>query len=197
MIVEDLKRLIPNRLKWRIKRVLINLWDSLQYALRHRDGILNGKGEIHGLLFVCKGNVCRSPFAEYYLKSKVTQGVISIDSCGTDVTQGVCPPEEAVCVAAKYGIDLRRSVSKHIKAVDIRAFNMIIVFDKSIHGMVLRDYPEVANKTFLLRKLSTAPDNILCNIEDPYSQGLKEFKRCYIKIVRAIDCLVGMLGINR
>jgi len=144
---------------------------------------------------VCKGNVCRSPFAEYYLKSRIDRRAIRIDSCGIDVNQGGSPPDDAVRAALGYGIDLQQSVSKSIKNIDISAFNAILVFDMSTLSLILRDYPQVAHKAFLLRKLSTVPQNMFCNIDDPYGQGLKEFKRCYENIIQAVDSLVCRVGI--
>ena len=87
------------------------------------------------ILFVCMGNICRSPTAEGLLIHKVNANNsadrFEIDSCGThDYHVGHSPDSRSQEVAALRGIDLSYLKSREIKQPDFDYYDLILVMDK-------------------------------------------------------------------
>ena len=86
------------------------------------------------ILFVCLGNICRSPLAEGIAKDLVRKkGLhVSIDSCGTgDWHIGEHPCENSIKVAKVHGIDISQFISRQITQKDLIDFDMIVALDES------------------------------------------------------------------
>ena len=118
-MLNNLKEKIPNSTKRKIKHFLINCIDSLRYKLECCE--FSRPSDIYAkkIIFICKGNVCRSAFAEYSMK-KLTKGTqITVQSCGLKVNQGKNPPQEAIEIANKYSCDLSMHISKSIDSCNI------------------------------------------------------------------------------
>lgn len=67
------------------------------------------------VLFVCKGNICRRPFAEYIASKLESEGAlprIKFGSAGLHVRQPLPAPEHAIGVAKQFGVDLGRHRSQ-------------------------------------------------------------------------------------
>lgn len=187
MITKHSKNIIPNRVKRRIKNIVNTVTSSFKYLFKQ--SACNSQSIKH-IVFVCKGNVCRSAFAEYYLKSLITEKDICIESCGLDVDQGVFASIEAVSVARIFGVDLKGHVSKGLSACDILNADLIVPMEYSQYLKLVFLYPDRRDKIHLLNEFAPWPFRLLCNIYDPFGQGEDEFYRCYFKMQRAIDCII-------
>ena len=89
---------------------------------------------IDSIVFVCLGNICRSPIAEGIAKNVVEKyGLhVEVDSCGTgDWHIGEHPCANSIKVAKKHGIDISGLVSRQITKKDLEHFEMIIALDSS------------------------------------------------------------------
>ncbi|MDM5264444.1 low molecular weight phosphotyrosine protein phosphatase [Sulfurovum sp. XTW-4] len=85
------------------------------------------------ILFVCLGNICRSPLAHGVAEHIVnTKGLeLFIDSAGTsDWHKGEAPCEHSIKVAKQYNIDISQQHSRPIIQEDITSFNYIVAMDK-------------------------------------------------------------------
>jgi protein-tyrosine phosphatase len=85
------------------------------------------------ILFVCLGNICRSPLAEAALRSEAERlGLeVEIDSAGTgDWHLGYPPDPRAVAVAARNGIDISPLRARQVSAEDFRRFDHIVALDE-------------------------------------------------------------------
>ncbi len=85
------------------------------------------------ILFVCLGNICRSPLAhgvaEHIVNTKRLE--LFIDSAGTsDWHKGEAPCEHSIKVAKQYNIDISQQYSRPIIQEDITSFNYIVAMDK-------------------------------------------------------------------
>ena len=92
------------------------------------------KSDQHKILFVCMGNICRSPSAEGILVNKVKTEDIDkefiIDSCGThDYHEGQGPDSRSIEVALLRGIDIRHQISRRIETKDFEFFDLILPMD--------------------------------------------------------------------
>ncbi|MDP4546465.1 MULTISPECIES: low molecular weight protein-tyrosine-phosphatase [unclassified Marinobacter] len=88
------------------------------------------------VLFVCLGNICRSPSAEGVFRQLVNeQGMadkVVIDSCGTaDWHTGKSPDSRSIEAAGRRGIDLSGLQARQIKPDDLDTFDYVLVMDRS------------------------------------------------------------------
>lgn len=92
------------------------------------------KNKKHRLLFVCTGNICRSPTAEGVMRSLLRQhhleDKIEVDSAGTHGWhKGEAPDMRSVACARSFGVDLRDLKSRPIREEDFSNFDTVIVMD--------------------------------------------------------------------
>ena len=86
------------------------------------------------LLFVCLGNICRSPLAEGIAKAKIEKLNLQIivDSAGTSSWHEGSPPcLNSILIAKKYGIDISKQKSRPVKKDDFINFDMIFALDNN------------------------------------------------------------------
>ena len=86
------------------------------------------------ILFVCLGNICRSPLAEGIAKNHIQKNNLSfeVDSCGTgDWHEGENPCENSIKVAKQNAIDISSQISRPITKKDFTYYDKIIALDDS------------------------------------------------------------------
>lgn len=191
-VINLVKRHVPKRLKRNLKRTAQNFWDSKQYRRLYKP--LPSK-KAAWVVFICKGNVCRSAFAEHYLREKSSNS-FKVESCGLDVDQGGPPPENAVRVAAKHGVDLQAHQSKGISSCNMERADLILAMEFWQYCRLLSLLPEKSDQIFLLRDFVPGLSGCLCNISDPYGLSDKEFDKCFRLMQKALDHLCIKLGIR-
>ncbi|MBK8295517.1 MAG: low molecular weight phosphotyrosine protein phosphatase [Solirubrobacterales bacterium] len=124
------------------------------------------------ILFVCLGNICRSPTAEAMMKDLVEReglgGQVEVDSAGTGAWHVGNPPDpRAIETAARRGIEMN-GAARQVTASDFDDFDLIVAMDSSNHFDLLalsgRDNPKVR----LLREIG---GDELTDVPDPYYGG--------------------------
>ncbi len=131
------------------------------------------------VLFVCLGNICRSPTAEGVFTALVERhglaGSILVDSCGTgDWHIGRAPDSRATAAAAKRGYDLRHLRARQVNIDDFDRYHYILAMDESN----LRDLQALRphhHKGHLGLFLEFAPNGDLVDVPDPYYRGDEGF----------------------
>jgi len=88
-----------------------------------------------GVLFVCTGNICRSPTAEGVFRAKVVEAgltkEITVDSAGTHGYHiGDSPDDRSIEAAAKRGYDLSTQVARRVHEHDFHKFDVIVAMDR-------------------------------------------------------------------
>lgn len=86
------------------------------------------------VLFVCLGNICRSPLAEAAFRQAVrTAGLeLEIDSCGTgDWHIGQAPDPRAQALATRYGVDISNYRARQVERADFARFTHIVAMDRN------------------------------------------------------------------
>lgn len=86
------------------------------------------------ILFVCLGNICRSPIAEGVARALIEQGGhgIAVDSAGTGNWHvGEAPCEHSVTVARNHGVDISRLRARQVTKADFESFDLIVALDAS------------------------------------------------------------------
>jgi protein-tyrosine phosphatase len=133
------------------------------------------------VLFVCLGNICRSPTAEGVLRHLVTQEapglVLEIDSAGTaDYHVGAPPDPRSQRAALRRGIDISGLRARQVAAEDFARFDLILAMDsqnlRDLQGM----QPRQARATLRLF-LEYAPELKLRDVPDPYDRDAAAFEQ--------------------
>lgn len=133
------------------------------------------------LLFVCLGNVCRSPFAEGLARQRIGRGDVS--SAGHYPVPDRRPPELALSTAKTFGIDLASHRSRVLSEEMVNEADAVFVFDQANRESVLWRYPDAAERTHLLGALS--PEGPL-HIADPFGGPPSLYEAVYRQIADAL-----------
>jgi len=137
------------------------------------------------VLFVCKGNICRSPFAEQYARAKLKHFEY-LDSCGYYPKSNRPSPENAVLAALDFDVKLSSHRSAEISPNAVNQADLIFVFDLENFHTVQKQFPQAKAKTFLL---SSIQENSSPEIVDPYGGSVDHFRAIYLQIASALDSL--------
>lgn len=144
------------------------------------------------LLFVCFGNICRSPFAQYIWLRK-TGGDYHAIGAGYGGKPGRTSPKEAIDAAKEYGIDLEVNRSLLLDDEIIQNSSLIFCMDRKNIRHILEKWPQAFKKTFLLGNLGNSP----CDIPDPYRKDVTEYSKAYTRIDSLIETLIKKLKIEQ
>lgn len=131
------------------------------------------------ILFVCMGNICRSPSAEGFFTKALEQSPlkdrVSTDSAGTHGYHvGHSPDPRAVKTAADFGVDISALRARKVSETDFDEFDLVIAMDSSNVTDLERIMP--ANSRASLRKmLDFHPDGKVRDVPDPYYGGMDGF----------------------
>jgi protein-tyrosine phosphatase len=146
------------------------------------------------VLFVCLGNICRSPTAEGVFRHLVERtsltGHIEIDSAGTHAYHvGEPPDSRAQAAAARRGIDLSGLRGRQATRRDIEEFDYILAMDRENYTNLRAICPAgLEHKVRLF--LEFAPDRPEREVPDPYFGGESGFDRVLDMIEEAADGLL-------
>lgn len=122
------------------------------------------------IVFVCLGNICRSPTAEAVVatKARAQAQAILVDSAGTgDWHVGEPPYGPMQTAAARRGYDLSGLRARQVSAGDFVAFDVIVVMDEANQRDVEALRPQ-GNTTPVRLMMSYAPDAGVTAVPDPY-----------------------------
>jgi protein-tyrosine phosphatase len=134
-----------------------------------------------GVLFVCTGNICRSPTAEGVFRAMAQRewlgAAFEIDSAGTyDGYAGEPPSRLAVEAAARRGYDLSDLRARPLVAQDVAHFNYVLAMDRG-HLRILRRIasPAVSQRPRLL--MNFAPTLGIDEVPDPWGGPRADYER--------------------
>jgi len=181
-----IREFFPPTFKRRVKLFFNNIEASCGYSFSRTR---HSREVVRHVVFVCKGNLCRSVFAEHYLRLLLPDHKIKIESCGLEVDQSGFSPLEAVQVGKEFGVDLSTNRSKAVTACEMQKADLIITMEFRLYLKLKAMFPEMQEKITLIREFAPWPDRLVLNISDPYGLGIKECRHCFRKIQRALDSL--------
>lgn len=138
----------------------------------------NPQGERIGVLFVCMGNICRSPTAHAVFRVLAAQAGLQdrllIDSAGTHGYHIGAPPDErAVAAAARRGYDLSDLRARRVDDADLQVFHHVLAMDRANLRILESLGTGGGAQPRLL--LEYAQDDLDEEVPDPYYGGIAGF----------------------
>lgn len=150
------------------------------------------------ILFVCLGNICRSPLAEGILRHIAEQSdegpPLDVDSAGTGSWHLGEPPDlRSVEVAARHGIGLAGR-ARQVRAEDFHEFDLVLAMDRENYADLRRlcGDTQVRASLALLREYDPEADGDL-DVPDPYYGGADGFERVFVLLHRSCEVLLDRL----
>ena len=150
------------------------------------------------VLFVCLGNICRSPLAEGLFQQKVIDAGlaehIEVDSAGTGGWHVGAPPDQRMtATASARGVDLSRLRARQLERVDLDETDHVFVMDKSnLHDALALDPDgDHGTRVRLFREFDPEPGDY--QVPDPYYGGDQGFARVYEIVDRTTDAILERL----
>ena len=172
--------------------------------------------------FVCTGNICRSPMAEYLLRNALEERGchdVEVDSSGTWATAGIPATSDAADTLAAKGLDLSAHRARHLEPSYVDAADLVVVMTSVHEREVLEIVPEADSKLLLLKELaemksalddtadpSDASERLAAflraprperrralDVDDPMGLPITAYQRCASELRAGVDALVEVL----
>lgn len=154
------------------------------------------------VLFVCTGNICRSPTAEAVFRAKVREEgldhLIEVDSAGTRSYHVGDPPDHRSTAAAlKRGYDMTDLRARQLGTYDAERFDHVIAMDRGNYNAIVRTFgsTEVGERqratVRMFLEFASGVDEV--EVPDPYMGGSEGFERVLDLIEKAADGLLAEL----
>lgn len=149
------------------------------------------------ILFVCMGNICRSPTAQGVFKKKLAKhgltGKYLADSAGTHSYHVGSPPDQrAAEAAARRGIDLSHQRARQVSQADFDVFDLLVAMDNSNYRDLLGMCDE-AGIDKVHRMMDFARNKLFDEVPDPYYGGEHGFDRVLDLLEDACEGLIFQL----
>jgi len=147
------------------------------------------------ILFVCLGNICRSPLAEAAMREAAAlAGIeVEVDSAGTGEWHAGNPPDpRTVAEAAKHGIDISGYKARRVRGEDFRRFDYLLALDPQN----LRDLRAMApgdTRAQLALVMDYVPGRAGEGVRDPYYGDAADFEAVWRDVSAAAEALVEVL----
>lgn len=148
------------------------------------------------ILFVCLGNICRSPIADGILRAKAKREKlnITVDSAGTSSWHhGENPDPRAIACARKFGVDISQLVARPFSKKDFNEFDKIYVMDSSNYQDVLRlaeNSDDEAKVEMVLNLIEPGKNK---SVPDPYYGGDEGFDEVFKMLDKACEEIIGRM----
>lgn len=149
------------------------------------------------VLFVCLGNICRSPTAEVVLRTVAAREApeleLEVDSAGTAAYHVGEPPDPRTReAAARRGYDLTAPRARIVEPADFERFDLILAMDREILRVLRRRAPTTAHQRLRLF-LEFAPEAGPEDVPDPYYGGPNGFEEVLDLVEAATRALLAHL----
>ena len=160
---------------------LVNLQDQVLYRTFPHN--------IRHVLLVCKGNICRSPLAAAYIKSRLMERGhrLTVRSAGLETTPGREAHPLARLTAQNNNLSLQEHITTSLNRTMVDVADLILVMELTQQIHLLRLYPDSKGKVFRLGQFS---GKNAAEIVDPYNGTIEDFDTCYQMIHQSCDNLL-------
>lgn len=136
-------------------------------------------------MFVCMGNICRSPFAEHYAR-KVMPQTTTVSSSGTYQVEGRSTPQDGITASSAVGLDLRPHRSHMVTEDMMMAADVVFVFDERNMRTMRERFPHHRRKLWYISEIDPSAPR---NTHDPFGKDLQAYQEAYRKISGYVDAM--------
>ncbi len=152
----------------------------------------------YGVLFVCTGNICRSPTAEGLFRHRARAAGQAdrflIDSAGTHGYHAGEPPDlRSIAAALTRGFEIDDLRARLLTAEDFHRFNLILAMDEG-HMTFMKQLAPPGSRAALRMFLDYAPHTGLQSVPDPYYGGARDFNIVLDLVEQGVDGLFRQLA---
>ena len=149
------------------------------------------------ILFVCMGNICRSPTAEAVFRHQVSEAALDarlhVDSAGTHAYHvGKSPDARAMATAEARGISMAGQRARRVTEQDFHQFDFIVAMDHDNLEILQSMQPETGKATLSLM-LDHHPEPPFPEVPDPYYGGTQGFEQVFDLVTEASEGLLGQV----
>jgi protein-tyrosine phosphatase len=151
---------------------------------------------VTSVLFVCLGNICRSPLAEGALRAAAEEAGLAIetDSAGTGNWHAGEPPDRrAQAAARRHGTDISDLRARQVRPDDFRRFDLVLALDTRNLADLAEIRPAGATAELGLL-MDYVPGREGQSVADPYYGDDRDFDVTWADVSAAAEALVGRLG---
>lgn len=142
------------------------------------------------ILFVCTGNICRTPMAEYFLKDLIKREnlfyMVQVESAGIAALEGYPAAEFTAAVCEEFGIDttFHRARSLNLDMIDKADLILCMALNHKLE--LIKNFPHSQNKIFLLKQFASKNVDTFHSIQDPYGGPKENYEKTFLEIRKEI-----------
>lgn len=141
------------------------------------------------VLFVCLGNICRSPLGEAIFNHKAAKLEMHADSAGTAAYHvGQQPDHRSIKVANDHGVPIQHKARK-FEAEDFDRFDYVIAMDRQNYKDMKALVAGQCDNLHLLREFDPQANGNM-DVPDPYYGGFDGFEKVFQMVDRSVDQLI-------
>ena len=140
---------------------------------------------VYRIVFVCTGNLCRSPMAQGILKALLPEEMkskIKVSSRGTHALEGYSPALQAVEIMKNKGIDISHRTAKTLKDKIVRNADLILVMSAEHLKHIQKVDRKSTEKSFLLKAFPLKSEDDNYTIKDPIGGFLGDYNQCFLEL---------------
>ena len=164
-----------------------SLFDLLRIYDRYRD---IDYSRVNRMVFVCHGNICRSPFAE----AVADRHGIAANSVGLAATGRSAATDGAIRMAKELGYEMADHVSRHAASEHVGEADLVVCMEAPQARAVAKLYGRASPQVTLLGLFA---DRAHPSILDPYGNPDEFFRDCFERIESAVGSLADRIGSSR
>ncbi len=136
------------------------------------------------VIFVCHGNICRSPMAEAIFKSLVED--VEVLSAGMSANVGDNAAENAIIICGYNKLDLKGHKAQNIHDLDIENDDLILTMTTDIRDGLKKSYPDL--EIYTIKEYAGEEEYL--DIKDPYGGDLLIYEMCFCEIKEYLEEIV-------
>jgi protein-tyrosine-phosphatase len=160
---------------------------ALTRARQNHAAIVDGSASPRpaaSVLFLCLGNICRSPFAAVVARDRLPG--VAIESAGFLRHDGRPSPQHVVTTAHALGFDLSGARARRVTSQQVAAAGLIVCMDLTHLELMAAEFPEAMGRTTLLGLFDADAEP---EIQDPFDLSPAATRAVFARMLKAVDAL--------